>query len=181
MIVNGRVKALDILGNFHHHKNTSKKIFTNLSQLPNLFIAKHTHNIAAVYERSRAIVVPSLGFESFGRVATEAAFNNIPSIVSTSGGLAEAQMGAGIVLEAPASSQKDYFALPSNEEIKPWIEALSTILSADYTQAFKKARSHHSLKTSTARALMAFEPLFAKRASFNPHIILNGSYRPPFS
>ncbi|HSN24009.1 MAG TPA: glycosyltransferase [Methylomicrobium sp.] len=64
----------------------------------NVTMASHTENMSKIYARSRIMLMPS-AYESYGRVAVEAASNGIPSITSRTPGLVEALGPAGIYCE----------------------------------------------------------------------------------
>ena len=96
----------------------------NLSMFSNVDVAEHTPNIALAYEQTRVLLAPALGYESWGRVATEATFNHIPVLASTQGGLQEAVAGAGVNLEIKKEYLEDYLLVPDDKEIKPWVENL---------------------------------------------------------
>ena len=69
------------------------------TDLPNVTIAPHTSEIARdVYSQSKLILMPSR-YESFGRVALEAAGCGVPSVVSTTPGLMEAFGDSGVYAE----------------------------------------------------------------------------------
>lgn len=63
--------------------------------LPNVTIWEHTPDIQHVYRQTKVILMPS-DYESFGRIAVEAACSGIPSIVHPTEGLREALGPAGI-------------------------------------------------------------------------------------
>lgn len=70
-----------------------------IEELPNVTIGKHTDNMAKdVYHQSKLVLMPSR-YESFGRVAAEAALCGVPSVVSTTPGLQEAFNSSGIYAE----------------------------------------------------------------------------------
>ena len=56
---------------------------------PNVTILEHTNNILDVYRRSKVILTPS-SYESYGRVAVEAACSGIPAIMTETEGTREA-------------------------------------------------------------------------------------------
>lgn len=66
--------------------------------LPNVEIMEYTPDIRKAYEKTKLILMPSL-YESYGRVACEAAASGIPSIVSDTPGLREALGDAGTYLD----------------------------------------------------------------------------------
>lgn len=61
----------------------------NASNFPNVEFMEHTSDIREVFQKTRVILMPSL-YESYGRVAVEAACAGIPSIVHPTEGLLEA-------------------------------------------------------------------------------------------
>lgn len=64
-------------------------------EMPNVVIYEHTENIQAIYAMTKVILMPS-DYESYGRVAVEAACSGIPSIVHPTPGLKEALRDAAI-------------------------------------------------------------------------------------
>lgn len=123
-----------------------------------------------VYKITKALVAPSLWFESWGRVTTEAVLNDIPVLSSMSGGIPEAMAGGGISLEAPEHCKQDYLSIPTDEEIRPWVDALKRILNEDWSEALSKARDTLSVEKSTDRVIEALRPLADRNPSNNPHI-----------
>lgn len=63
--------------------------------LPNITIWEHTEKITQAYKQTKVILMPS-DYESYGRVAVEAACSGIPSIVAPTPGLKEALGDAAI-------------------------------------------------------------------------------------
>lgn len=121
--------------------------------------AEHTNDPRLIYDVSRVVITPSLCFEAWCCVASEAVMNGIPVVATTSGGLPEAVNGGGILLPPPESTKKDNFCLPTDEEIAPWVEALERCLNEDWTQACKKASDEIDLERSIDRLLKVIEPL----------------------
>ena len=101
-------------------------------------------------------------------MTSEAVLHRIPVLCSTSGGLAEAMAGCGVVLEAPQHCREDFFSLPTDEEIKPWVEGLKTILQTDYSEQFDRAAKLLSRERTTQRVLEAFLPLLVTRGTDHP-------------
>lgn len=145
--------------------------------LPNMMVAEHTSNIAAVYAVTKVLICPSLWHESWGRVATEANMNGIPVLGTTGNGLYEAIGGGkgGILLDAPASSLNDHFALPTDEEIKPWVDALEKLLAEDYSEGCAESARINDIERSVDRLVGILEPLLEKGSS-NKHPFSNSSY-----
>lgn len=148
--------------------------------LSNVDVAEHTPHIQQVYALTKVLLVPSLWFEAFGMVATEANLNGIPVLASSSGGLPEAVGEGGVVLDAPAGCKADYLQMPTSEEMTPWLDALTDMLREDKQQEWeakaKAAAELHAPARSTERLLDLYAPLLARRASQNPQIYRSGSF-----
>lgn len=84
----------------------------------NVTFQTHTSNMASVYARSRLVIMPSV-YESFGRVAVEAASQGIPSIVSNTPGLIEALGDAGIYVDPKADDAIDLY-VQNIRRLKHW-------------------------------------------------------------
>lgn len=121
-----------------------------------------------VYKITKVLVAPSLWFESWGRVTTEAVLNNIPVLSSMSGGIPEAMAGGGISLETPDHCKNDYLSVPTDEEIRPWVDALKRLLNEDWTEALKKAQETLSVEKSTDRVIETLRPFAERKPSNNP-------------
>ena len=70
------------------------------------------------------ITLPSLFFESFGRVAAEAMINGIPVVGSNRGALPEVICDAGLTLEIPALYTPETRIAPTPDEVEPWVDAI---------------------------------------------------------
>ena len=90
LIVEGRAPA-DCLG----------QTGLDLSSLRNLYRMPNTPDPREFYRVSRLVVMPSLWWESFGRVAAEALLNGIPVLASNRGSLPETLAGAGFLFDGP--------------------------------------------------------------------------------
>ena len=125
-------------------------------------VAEHTDDPRLIYDISRVIVMPSVWHEAWGCVATEAVMNGIPVLASKSGGLPEAVRDGGVLLDAPACTQRDYRCVPTDEEIVPWVEALERCLNEDWTERCAQSAEENSLDHSIDRLLSYIEPLMQK-------------------
>ena len=176
--------------------NYKPEMFDNVS------MAQNTTNMKAIYALTKVLLAPSVPkawHEGWGRVASEAVLNRIPALVAKNGGLEEAMAGAGIALDVPSTLHDDPARMPSDEEIAPWLEALKQLLkaktaakkskpeltfdewraaeSSEWQARFDEAARLLDIERSTDRTMAMLEPLFAKRASQNPHIMLKGQLR----
>lgn len=125
-------------------------------------VAEHTDDVRQVYALTKVLVTPSVWHESWGCVATEAVFNNIPVLSSKSGGLSEAIREGGVLLDAPQSTQADFFCVPSTKEIMPWVEALEQMLSEDWTERCAQASAYNDLEQSLERLMVYLQPILEK-------------------
>jgi len=94
-VVESRGKWTDAL------RAVSKALGEERSELDNVLVTPTTQDMRPIYGRSRVVLMPSLWWESGGRVVSEAAINGIPSIVTNRGGPVEAIGRGGIKLNLP--------------------------------------------------------------------------------
>jgi glycosyltransferase involved in cell wall biosynthesis len=79
--------------------------------LQNVTVTKNTTDMRPIYARAKLILVPSLWWESFPRVAIEAMMNGIPAIATDRGGLPEIIGNAGKIYNLPET----YYKAPYNK------------------------------------------------------------------
>ena len=157
LVVNSRgnfaenVQYLHAKGNKQNHPFNPKD-FDNVDMTPG------TNNMRSIYAVTKVLIAPSLWWESWGRVVTEAVYNNIPVLTSTSGGLPEASGGVGIALQAPEHCVKDHLSIPSDEEIALWGEALKRLLEEDFSAQLQKAQQNLSVDKGIDRVLQVLRP-----------------------
>ena len=137
----------------------------------NITIRPATYEVKDIYKLTGVLLAPSLWYESWGRVATEAVMNGIPVLASSSGGLPEAVAGGGIILDAPkecAGDRNNWLALPSEESCRPWADALYKLyderMSAYWQEKCKRAAQTNSPLACAEKLLRAISPLLQKRA-----------------
>ena len=92
----------------------------DLSGLTNLHMMSNTPEPRDFYRVSRAVVVPSLWRETFGRVAAEALANGLPVLASDRGALPETLGDAGFVLPVPEHCTPTG-GVPTAREVAPWV------------------------------------------------------------
>jgi len=127
--------------------------------LPNITILPNHHDVREVYAQTKVILMPS-GYESFGRVAVEAAASGIPSIVSRTPGLMEALGDAGTYADSPMTMKTgeipdDPWTLAMFDD---WEAKLKVLLTGRGYGAASKAAKERSefLWTQTERELEEF-------------------------
>lgn len=142
-----------------HDKNDPQLIPYTLEDFPNVFMLDPQKDMRPIYAITSVLLVPSLWFEAWGRVASEAIYNNIPVLCSKSGGLAEACAGGGLSLDVPEHCKRDYYSLPTDEEIRPWVEGLKELLDHKYDQKVEAARQELIKLNAPDRLIEAITPL----------------------
>lgn len=108
-----------------------------LNRLPNVRLLEPTIDIDKIYSQTRVLLVPSLCAEAFGRVVIEGMLRGIPVLASNIGGLPEAKMGVDYLLpvrsiecfEKSLDSNGLRKAVVPEQDIRPWVNALTELLS----------------------------------------------------
>jgi len=99
----------------------------DLSGLRNLHRMANTPDPRQFYRVSRAVLVPSLWRESFGRVAAEALCNGIPVLASDRGALPETLGDAGFLFTLPGRCTADGRGVPTAREVAPWVATVERL------------------------------------------------------
>lgn len=121
----------------------------DFTQYPQIMAAPGTSSPAEIYALTKLLLVPSVWPEPFGRVAAEAMINGIPALVSERGALPSViggdarQGGAGRVLPIPDWLTPKTPQLPSEDEVRPWFEAVCELWDEPtmYDQLAARGRS----------------------------------------
>jgi len=106
--------------------------------LPNVTKHEHVRDMREVYKKTSVVVMPST-YESYGRIAVEAACAGVPSVVSSTPGLVEA-MGTAAGYVTPVE-------LGDFSTIEEWEKAIRYTLS-DYQYCHREAKKRAQLLTS---------------------------------
>ena len=97
------------------------------------------------YALSRAVLVPSLAEETFGRVAAEALSNGVPVLASRRGALPETLGGAGLLFDVPGryTEPARMTDVPTADEVAPWVAAIERLWgdAAFHTEHAARARA----------------------------------------
>ena len=126
-----------------------RALAAEMASLPNVTLRKPQKNMSAVYGKCKILLVPSLWYEGYGKVVTEAALSGIPAVASRLGGLPEA-VGPGGILVDPKGP------------LAPWIAAIRLLWTNDteYQKVSAAALTHATrLELSTAGQIAAWESL----------------------
>ncbi|GAB3830799.1 hypothetical protein GCM10027610_019800 [Dactylosporangium cerinum] len=127
-----------------------------LARRPNITIVPPADDLAAVYARSRVLLMPSLWDETFGYTAVEAMLHGVPVLAADVGGLGEAKLGVPYLLPVTPISrylpQRPDAPYPEPElppqDLVPWLAALRRLLTDD--------RHHASIAAAGREAAGAF-------------------------
>ena len=137
----------------------------DLDRIGNVFGMTATHDPRAFYGLSRLVVMPSLREEIFGRVAAEALANGIPVLGSDRGGLSEVLAQSGVKFAIPANHTPQARAIPTAQEVAPWVDAIMSLW--DEPQAHQRQRER-SLAAAEAwkpeRLAARYSEMFSKIA-----------------
>lgn len=96
----------------------------NLSEVDTVHRVNNTTNIQAIYQQTKILLIPSVWWETLGRVAIEAQINGIPLIASPCGALSDVVSHGGVLLPIPIPDNQVQATIPSAEDIKPWCDTI---------------------------------------------------------
>jgi thioesterase domain-containing protein/glycosyltransferase involved in cell wall biosynthesis len=144
-----------------------------LAALPNVHRLAAEDDVERIFERARALLMPSLWDEAFGVIAVEAMLRGIPVLASDTGGLAEAKLGVDYVLpvrrieryQARLDDRGGPVAEVPAQDLGPWMAALGELLGDR-----ERYRRLSAASREAAHAFVAglswdpFEELFARLA-----------------
>lgn len=128
--------------------------------LPNVTFESNTVDLTRIYQMTSVLLHPSYWEEGFGRTIVEAQGFGVPVLASRRGGAAEALNGAGFTFDLPERLTRDFKASPSDQDLQPWLEQLTTLLTNTETYAAASRAARHaaqkSFETNTTRAVSLF-------------------------
>ena len=134
----------------------------DLSRLENLHKMANTPDPCDFYRVSRAVLVPSLWRESFGRVAAEGLLNGLPVLASDRGALPEILGDAGFVFTLPERCTPTTGAVPTPREVAPWVATLERLWDDAAWEAEHRARALHAARRWDRDSLAArYQEFFA--------------------
>jgi glycosyltransferase involved in cell wall biosynthesis len=145
---------------------TAPKDRALLNALPNVSILPFSENIDDVFEQTRALLVPSLGYENFPLVIVEAMLRGIPVLASDCGGIPEAKLGVEYLLPINEVTIKQKeppqvwdVTLP-DQDPGPWAAAIRDLLGdrQRYEDVARRSReaAHEFLDRADVRHFEAY-------------------------
>lgn len=135
---------------------SNAEIRERLRDVPNIELRESCRNMEEVWQELKVLLVPSLWFEAWGMVVTEAQLRGIPVISSDSGALPEAKLGVPYVIPVNSLTGEhdengDYIV--PEQHVGQWIAALDKLEDkAVYEAVATKARA------KTVRWLSGLDP-----------------------
>lgn len=137
----------------------------DLSGLTNLHRMANTPDPRDFYRVSRALLMPSLWRESFGRVAAEALANGLPVLASDRGALPETLGDAGFLFTIPARCTPTSGAIPTAREVAPWIATVERLWDdPDWEQAQRERAREAANRWDDDRIAEALTDFFTRHA-----------------
>jgi glycosyltransferase involved in cell wall biosynthesis len=126
-----------------------------LARRTNVEVIGTVRDIEEELARTRVLLAPSLWFEGFGLIVTEAMLRGIPVIASDAGGLRESKLGTGLTVPVnPITAFEPRFdernmpvVVTPPQNIDAWADALNGLLTDD---ALYNRESESARQASTA-------------------------------
>jgi glycosyltransferase involved in cell wall biosynthesis len=139
---------------------------------PNVTVLGPQQDMKPVYSATKALLVPSIWYESGGRVVVEALMNGIPVLASSGAGPAELAGEAGIVFDLPPAVKDNRQERAPEAVVRPWLEEIRRIWKEPqyYRELVAKANKEalkHDLQRNTDRFVAAVAPAVKQAAAVN--------------
>jgi glycosyltransferase involved in cell wall biosynthesis len=140
-------------------KQVTKQFGEERSELSNVILTPNTPDMRPIYARAKVLLALSLWWESFGRVAAEAAMNGIPVVHSNRGGLPEASTSASLPVNLPPECHvAPYTKLPQESVNRQYASQIIELCDNDYTSHersnnIKRAATNFAIESSTYRLI----------------------------
>ncbi len=137
-----------------------------LTNVPNIELLPPVDDIEDVLRRTKILLVPSLVPETFGLVATEAMLRGIPVLASNLGGLPEATLEVGELIEVRrANPSQEGYSFPE-QDLDPWRRSLECLISDRHTYERLSSESRAKAAKFVSRiSVRPFEELFQRLSS----------------
>lgn len=120
---------------------------TGFSKLPNIVRVGLQQDMGRVFGMTRILLMPSLWHESGARAAIEALSLGIPVISTNRGGLPETLGNAAIIFPVGPDLIENPKLLPDESVARPWIEAITKLLTDPKFYAERQRLSIDQWKT----------------------------------
>jgi len=139
-----------------------------LDRIPNIRVMPNQTDMKPVYAETKILLFPSFSDEASGRSIIEAQLNGIPILASQRGGIPENLNGGGFLFDIPERCAKSHIAVPTPEEVQPWIDQLRLLLEdrkayeEAQRRAFQAARDFKP-ENIVQRAIELFQELLKRK------------------
>jgi glycosyltransferase involved in cell wall biosynthesis len=147
----------------------TRRLGRERDSLANVTLTPTTSDMRPIYGRARALLVPSLWWESAGRVIVEALLNGIPVLGSNSGGIPETMGAGGLILDFPEACRQPPYDQPLPEPLisqaREWIVRLyddPAFHAAAVDNARRAYDTLHDLDHNTDRLLQILSDCVAR-------------------
>ena len=157
-----------------HEANSDKAAFDD-KFLKSIEVLPPNSNLSEVLKESKALLVPSLSFESTVNIAREAIAHGTPVLGTNQTGIAESIGDAGVLVEIPPALLASPNEVISVENMTNFVKGLDLVLNNDFTERCVNVTKRHDINFSANRLATILKPLFDKRAGNNPQLLRNGS------
>jgi glycosyltransferase involved in cell wall biosynthesis len=135
----------------------------DLTSVGNMHVLANTPDPRDFYRVSRLVLMPSLWWESFPRVAAEALINGIPVLGSDRGGIPEVLQEAGLLFHIPKQYTPETRRVPTALEVAPWVDAIIQLWDDQALYERESARCFAAAENWRPEKLAAdFEGFFRK-------------------
>ncbi|ROR03154.1 glycosyltransferase [Desulfosoma caldarium] len=138
-------------------------------ELPNVIVTPNQADMRVVYARARLVLMPSLCWETAGRVLAEAMLNGIPAIITDHGGMPEMIEDGGIKFKLdPDLHEPPYTKIPKASLLGPLIDRIIALYDneplyrAFCERAWRVAQRIHNIDRNTDRLIEVLEKLKRK-------------------
>jgi len=108
-----------------------EKAGLHIANLRNLWWISHQSDMRTVYSRTSILLFPSFWKEPSGRTIAEAQLGGIPVLGSNHSGIPEQTNGGGVLFDIPERCRKNYWEVPTDEEVRPWLDTIYTLMDDD--------------------------------------------------
>ncbi|MCB2073680.1 MAG: glycosyltransferase [Novosphingobium sp.] len=143
-------------------RSVTRSLGQERESLSNVTVTTNVRDMRPVYGRARAVIVPSVWWESAARVVIEGQLNGIPVLGSDSGGIPEMIGSGGRVLEFSKADgeqlRQGRFPAGLLDQARQWIERLyddAEFHDSAVERAYAAYREQHDINRNTDRVMEA--------------------------
>lgn len=170
LTINNRSNFADkVIRLYDLDENGNKTYPFTAQDFPNVFMSEATHDMRLIYEKAKVVIVPSLFYESWGRIASEAILNDIPVIGNDIGGIKDAIGNGGVVIPPSPRLIHNPMLVPTDKEIRPYVDALKRVLTEDFSKGINEAKEVVNIKRLTERLIEILKPLYNNPQRLRTH------------